>query len=170
MHPRATAGGLFFRDGSDRERMISLLRLATGRYEWRIHFFTLLGTHWHMVLTTPKPNIAAGMQYVLGVYCQAFNRRHGRFGHLVADRYGGKQVESEQHAAALVPYLALNAVRAGLAPAPEEWPWCTYASLVGHRPAWDFVTPDWLLDQFDPNPVRARAYLRALVEDDLRRL
>jgi putative transposase len=170
VHPRATGGGLFFVDDSDRERMVSLLRLATSRYGWRIHFFTLLGTHFHLLLTTPRPNLSAGMQYVLGVYCQSFNRRHKRFGHLVAERYGGKLVESESHGARLVPYLALNAVRAGLAALPQDWPWSTYASLVGDSPGWDFVTPDWILEQFDDEPARARLYLRNLVADELARL
>lgn len=170
VHPRATGGGLLFRDDSDRERMISLLRVTTWRYGWRIHFFTLLGSHFHLLLTTPLPNIADGMQYLLGVYCRTFNRRHGRFGHLVADRYGGKLVRSAHHGAALVPYLALNSVRAGLAGLPQDWPWSTYASLVGERRGWDFVTPDWILEQFDEQPSRARAYLRALVADELDRL
>jgi putative transposase len=163
----ATGGGFLFRDGRDRDRHLSILAVTVERYRWRLHFFTLLGTHFHVLLTTPEPNIAAGMQYLNGLYCRSFNRRHGRAGHLVKGRYGSVLVESEQHGAALIPYLALNAVEAGLVRRPEDWIWCSYASLVGLAPGWSFVTPDWILEQFDDDPGRARAYLRALAADQL---
>jgi hypothetical protein len=53
---------------------------------------------------------------------------------------------------------------------PQDWPWSTYGSLIGVRRGWDFVTPDWILEQFDGRPARARAYLHALVADELGRL
>lgn len=166
---RATGGEQLFRDGGDRDRLVAMLRTTTRRYDWRVHFVVVLGTHWHLLLTTPKPNIAAGMQYLLGVYCQSFNRKYGRFGHLVSGRYGAPLLETNAHAATLVPYLALNPVKAGAVDRPEDWPWSTYASLVGLAPAWDFVDDAWLLEQFDADPSRARSYIRAYVEEELRR-
>ncbi|HVM17639.1 MAG TPA: transposase [Gaiellaceae bacterium] len=166
---RATGGERLFRDGGDRDRLVAMLRMTARRYEWRVHFVAILGTHCHLLLTTPKPNIAAGMQYLLGVYCRSFNRKYGRFGHLVAGRYGAPLLKSNAHAATLVPYLALNPVKAGLVERPEDWPWSTYASLVGLAPKWDFVDEAWLLEQFDPDPALARAHVRAYVEEELRR-
>ena len=124
----------------------------------------VLGTHHHLVLTTTSPNIASAMQYLGGVYCRSYNRRHGRKGHLVAGRYGTTLIESESHAIRIAGYLALNPVRAGLVDRPEEWPWSSYASLVGLAPEWPSVRPDFLLRQFDADRTRARALLREYVE------
>jgi putative transposase len=120
---QATGSEALHRDDTDRQRFLSVLAATVAKYDLRLRFFTVLGTHYHLLLTTPRPNIAAAMQYLNGVYCQTYNRRHGRKGHLVAGRYGTVVVKSEQHGAWLVPYLALNPVRAGLVKRPEDWPW-----------------------------------------------
>jgi putative transposase len=52
-------------------------------------------THYHLVLTTPEPNIARGMQYLNSIYARAFNKRYGRLGHFVAARYTSSLIETE---------------------------------------------------------------------------
>jgi putative transposase len=164
---RATGDEMLYRDGSDRDRFLSILAEAVGKFELTVHFVVVLGTHHHLLLTTSKSNLGAAMQWANGVYCQTYNRRHRRRGHLLAGRYGTELVKSGRHAAALVPYLALNPVRAGLVKRPEDWLWSSYASLTGLAAEWSFVKTGWVLDQFDPDPVRARALLRADIETAL---
>ena len=165
--PKATGGESLFRDDVDRQRFLSILALTVKRYRVELHFFVLLGTHDHLVLTTREPNISAAMQYLNGLHCQVFNRRHGRKGHVLGGRFGAVLLESEQHAAWLVPYLALNPVRAGLVERPEAWPWSSYASLIGEAPGWSFVKPGFVLEQFHPDASRARILLREYVESVL---
>lgn len=160
----ATGSELLHRDDSDRQRFVSILGDTVDKYAIQVHFAVILGTHHHLLITTSKPNIAAAMQRLNGVYCQSYNRRHGRKGHLVAGRYGTKLVQSDAHGLVLAAYLALNPVRAGLARRPEDWAWSTYASLVGLAREWTFVKPGFLLTQFDADQARARTLLRAYVE------
>ena len=161
---RATGEELLHRDDEDRQRFLSILAATVLRYRLEVHFAVVLGTHHHLLLTTSRRNIAAAMQYLGGVYCQSYNRRHGRRGHLVAGRYGAELVASEGHAVWLVPYLALNPVRAGLVERPTQWPWSSYAALVGVAPGWPFIQPGWVLEQFDADRGRARVLLREYVE------
>jgi putative transposase len=161
---QATGEEMLHRDGADRARFLSLVEQTVGKFGLELHFYVVLGTHHHLLVTTKRPNLATAMQYLRGVYCQTYNRRHGRKGHLVAGRYGAKLVESESYAAWLVPYLALNPVRAGLVDRPEDWPWSSYASLVGLAPEPGVVRPDSVLEQFHPDPSRARMLLREYVE------
>jgi putative transposase len=161
---QATGEEMLHRDDEDRKRFVSILSTTVRKFDVELHFFVVLGTHHHLLVTTKRPNIAAAMQYLQGVYCQTFNRRHRRKGHLVGGRYGTTLVESEWHAAWLVPYLALNPVRAGLCDRPEDWPWSSYASLIGLAPEPSFVMSGFVLEQFNPDPVRARALLRGYVE------
>jgi putative transposase len=161
---RATGTELLHRDDEDRQRFLSILGDTVDKHRLELHFAVILGTHHHMLITTGRPNIAAAMQHLSGVYCQSFNRRHGRKGHLVAGRYGTKLVESEAHGVRLAAYLALNPVRAGLVDRPEDWPWSSYASLVGLAPEWPSVRPGFLLTQFSSESSRARHFLREYVE------
>ncbi len=43
--------------------------------------------HFHLVVETPKANLAAGMRWFLGAYTSRFNRRHKLLGHLFSGRY-----------------------------------------------------------------------------------
>jgi REP element-mobilizing transposase RayT len=161
---QATGGELLYRDDEDRRRFLSILATTVEKYSFELHFVVVLGTHHHLLLTTTRPNIALAMQSLSGLYCQSYNRRHGRKGHLVAGRYGTKLVESEEYGVSLVAYLALNPVRAGLVDRPEAWPWSSYSSLIGLTPEWTFVKPGFLLGQFDADRLQARAQLREYVE------
>ncbi len=164
---QATGEEHLFRDDVDRQRYVSILATTVARYRLELHFFVVLGTHHHLLLTTPEPNLSTAMQYLNGVYCRTYNCRHGRKGHVVRGRYGTKLVESEAHGAWLVPYLALNPVQAGLVDRPEDWPWSSYCSLIGLEPARSFVNPGFVLEQFGPHPEQARNNLRASVEGAL---
>lgn len=160
----ATGNESLHRDGTDRERFLSVVEQTVEKFDLELHFYVVLSTHHHLLVTTRQPNLARAMQYLQGVYCQTYNRRHGRRGHLVAGRYGANLVESESYAAWLVPYLALNPMRAGLVDRPKDWPWSSYASLIGLAPEPRFVRSSSVLEQFHPDPSRARVLLREYVE------
>jgi REP-associated tyrosine transposase len=164
VYARATGTELLHRDDADRLRFLSILAAIVEKHRLELHFAVVLSTHHHLLITTTRPNIAAAMQHLSGVYCQSYNRRHGRKGHLVAGRYGTQLVESEAHGIHLTTYLALNPVRAGLVDRPEAWPWSTYAGLIGLAPEWTCVNPGFLLTQFAANRTEARRCLREYVE------
>jgi REP element-mobilizing transposase RayT len=66
-----------------------------------------------------------------------FNRSHGRFGTLWAERFKSVLVEGKSGAlATMAAYIDLNAVRAGLVDDPKDYRFCGYAEAVaGHRRA-----------------------------------
>src|SRR5256886_8427590 len=76
-----------FRDDRDRQRFLDTLGETCGKTGWQIHSWCLLPNHFHLVLETPRPNLVAGMKWLLGTYTSRFNRRHRVFGHLFSGRY-----------------------------------------------------------------------------------
>ncbi|MBN2718920.1 MAG: hypothetical protein JXX14_23945 [Deltaproteobacteria bacterium] len=54
------------------------------------------------------------MRRLLSGYVTAFNRRHGRNGHLLQNRYKSTVVDEERYFLALLRYIYLNPVRARL--------------------------------------------------------
>lgn len=160
---RATDGLVLCLDAEDRRRLIRLLVLVVRRYEWRVHMYCVLGTHYHFAIATPLANIDAGMQWLNAVYAQTFNKRHGRFGHLVAERYSSRVVDSEEYAVELCRYIPLNPVKAGLCELPQQWPWSSYAATLGRAPVPAFLDPSWVLDQFASDRELARALLHSWV-------
>ena len=75
------------RDDDDRLRLRDDLGLAVVRCGWRVYAFAIMSNHLHLVLKTPEPNLARGMQGFLSSYANAWARRHRFCGHVFQGRY-----------------------------------------------------------------------------------
>jgi putative transposase len=161
---RATGPSYLFRDSEDYLRFLGILKHVVPKYEWRLHSYCLMVTHYHLVFTTPKPNIASGMQLLNSLYARTFNERHGRLGHLVAARYSSTLIESEGHALEVSRYLPLNPVRSSLCARAEDYPWSSYGATIGLRSEPSFLDSSWILELFGGELSTARRRLRDFVD------
>jgi len=55
-----------FGDDRDRRRFLETLTEACQKTGWQVHAFCLMSNHFHLVVETPQPNLAAGMKWFLG--------------------------------------------------------------------------------------------------------
>jgi putative transposase len=162
---RGVARQPIFRDTADRNAFVATLGEVVRCHDWTCHAYCLMTTHYHVLVRTPNPDLARGMQRLNGHYASGFNYRHGREGHLFHRRYHSVLVEKEGHLLELVRYFALNPVRAGMASKPAAWRWSSYPAVLGHAPSPRFLARDWLLACFGSDRRRAVGRLRAFVED-----
>jgi putative transposase len=148
----------------DRPVFVSLLETTVETYGWRCHAYCVMGNHFHLVLETPRSNLADGMRYLKGRYAAWFNKYAGREGALFERRYWSAVVAGESHVFALAAYVALNPVRVGWTDVPEDWPWSSYAATVGlvRRPS--FLHTAALLGWFGGGP-DGQARFAAFVRD-----
>src|SRR5919108_6129072 len=65
-----------FHDDKDRLEFLRTLGQTCLKTGWQVHAYCLISNHYHLVVETPQPNLAAGMKWLLGTYTQRFNRRH----------------------------------------------------------------------------------------------
>ena len=161
---RGTGGGFLFRDAADRNHFLKLLVRSVNRFRWSCLTYCLLGTHYHLLVETPEPNLDRGMHRLLGPYAQAFNRRHGRFGHLVAERYTALPVEGEEQTLGVFRYIALNPVVAGVCKKPAQWLWSGYGATIGPRTPPAFLDAERVVSWFG-RPPAAWLRIREFVED-----
>jgi hypothetical protein len=107
------------------------------------------------------------MRRLLTGYAIYFNKRHGRVGHLFQNRYKSTVVDSERYLAALVRYIHLNPVSAGLVSqvaSLEEYEWCGHGALLG-RLGRTFQRVDEVLERFGSSQEDALAELRMFMGD-----
>jgi REP element-mobilizing transposase RayT len=125
-------------DDDDRRRLQDALGRAAIRCSWRVYAFVLMSNHLHVVLKTPEPNLARGMQVVLSSYANAWARRHRFAGHVFQGRYRTEMVEDETYLWTVTRYVHLNPVRARLVEHPAAWPWSSYPGYAhrGRRLEW----------------------------------
>lgn len=136
-----------FRDEVDRRFFCQTLEEACARTGWRVHAWVLLSNHYHFLLETPAGNLVAGMKWLQNTYTRRFNSRHRLWGRLFGDRYKAVLTEggSEFYYCALLDYIHLNPVRAGLVrvsrgESVRDYAWSSvamgYALAPGRRPGW----------------------------------
>ena len=95
-------------DDADRGRLVACLERAVRRSGWSLYAFVFLTNHLHLVLQTPRPNLAKGMQLFLSSYANGWARRHRHCGHLFQGRYRTELVEDETYLWVLTRYVHLN--------------------------------------------------------------
>jgi putative transposase len=119
--------------------------------------------HFHLLVTTPDPNVSAGMQCLNGRYCQWFNWRHGYEGHVVERRFWSDLMETDEQLLAVARYIVLNPVRAGLRRFASGWKWSSYRAMVAAVRDTVPKLSRWLLNLFSNEPRQARERYAAFV-------
>jgi REP element-mobilizing transposase RayT len=82
-----------------------------------------MSNHYHLLLETPEANLAAGMSWLQNAYTRRINTQHGLWGHRLGGRYKAILVEPGESFRAVMDYIHLNPVRAGLVPGGLCPPW-----------------------------------------------
>lgn len=127
-----------FDDDTDRIAFVDVIAQALERFDACTLAFCLMDNHYHLVLHTRRANLSELMRQINGVYTQAYNRRHGKVGHLFQGRFKGILVDRDAYLLEVCRYVDLNPVRAGMVADPAQWPWSSYRAHVGQAdaPAW----------------------------------
>jgi putative transposase len=153
-----------FRESADRRRLLAQLEVILDCYEWEWRDYCLMGTHFHLIVRTPKANLSRGMQHLCGTYAQWFNWKYGRRGHLFGRRFGSVRIESDAHLLAAHRYVAMNPVAAGLCRSPATWSWSGFRALAGLQRPPPLLQTEETLRLFAPQASAAHADYRAFVE------
>ena len=155
---RGNAGQDIFLGDTNRARFLDVLAQVVERFQWVCHAYCLMTSHYHLLVETPDANLSRGMQYLNSVYTQAFNRHHGRAGHVLQGRFKSILVEKEGHLLELARYVVLNPVRAKMVRSARDWPWSSYRATAGMAEVPRFLTVSWILSHLqiksgDTNPI-----------------
>jgi REP-associated tyrosine transposase len=100
-----------FKDDRDRSLFVDKLHGSLVTYQVELHAYVLMSNHFHLMLSTPKGNLSEFMRHFNISYTAAFNRRHGRVGHLYQGRYKAIVMDQDSYLLELSRYVHLNPVR-----------------------------------------------------------
>lgn len=102
---------IYRRDG-DRIKFIGFLMKSVKLYRVRLLAFTLMDNHFHLLIQTPRANLAEFMHHLNLCYTGWFNHKHGRSGHLFQGRYKAFLIDADKYLMEVSRYLHLNKARA----------------------------------------------------------
>jgi putative transposase len=101
---------------------------------------------------------------IAGQYARGTQARLQTTGHLFEKRYYPVLVDVDQYFLALLRYIHLNPVRAGLTSSAEAYPWSSHHAYTGKRVE-PWVSTDFALSQFSLDRARAvDAYRRFVMQ------
>lgn len=66
---------IFFLE-KDYAGFLKVVAQAIELFDIEIHAYVLMPNHYHLLIRTPKGNLARSMRHVNGVYTQRLNKRH----------------------------------------------------------------------------------------------
>jgi REP element-mobilizing transposase RayT len=157
-----------FLDNGDRLNFTEKLSEVVASYEWSCYAYCLIGNHFHLLLETPQANISSGMHMLNSDYCDYFKRKYDSVGHVLQGRYRSPLVDNEAYLMAIIRYIAINPVEAGLVSEQGQWRWSSYRAISGLDPAPDFLDVNYTLNLFsDDIEVARKAYIRFVSEGPL---
>jgi putative transposase len=162
---KAVHGTKLFVDESDRALFLRMLRAEARRSDWCVLAYSLMTSHYHLLLRLDRPTLSSGFHRFNSLYARVYNKRHGRRGALWQRRFFDTIVDTEGHLFEVIRYIALNAPRAQACANAADWPWCGYGAAIGDAPADPLVNERELLRLFGQRPGEARARLRWFVEE-----
>ena len=137
-----------FKDDGDRELLLRTLDRVNERFHWICHAYCLMNNHYHLIIETPDGNLSKGMRQLNGVYTQAFNKRHGRVGHVFQGRFKAILVQKDSHFLEVCRYVVLNPVRAKTIGHPRQWKWSSYPATAGVAKVSGCIKVDEILSHF----------------------
>lgn len=105
--------GIFLDPGACGSFLASMHEI-TLRSGWHLYTYALMPNHFHLMLRTPRANLARGMHLLLSGFALRFNGIRDEHGHVFQGRYQAKRMPSTVSAGRLFDYINLNHVRKGL--------------------------------------------------------
>ncbi len=99
------------RDDGDRVTFLAILADSVRRYGVFLHAYCLLDNHFHLLVETPQANLPEFLRRLKITYASAYNRRHGRSGHLFQGPYKAIHLDRDEAFTAVSRYIHLNPVR-----------------------------------------------------------
>lgn len=103
-----------FDDPGACDSFLTSIHEITLRAGWCVFTYAIMPNHFHLMLRTPRANLARGMHLLLSGFASRFNGIRVEHGHVFQGRYSAKRMPVGMAAGRLFDYINLNRVRKGL--------------------------------------------------------
>lgn len=122
---RGLARRTVFESAHDKRCFLALVARAVRRGAIELHEFTLLSTHFHLLVRSVRGDLSRTIGRIEHAYVRWFNRSRDRDGSLFRGRFTSRRVDHPEYERAVRLYIADNAVAAGMVARPVDHPWCS---------------------------------------------
>jgi len=128
---RGVRGELLFKDESDYELFIQIVKEIQEVTGFILHSYCLMSNHFHMQIETRDISISKIMEKLLKTYAMNFNMKYHFVGHVFQGRFKGILIEDSVYFLETSRYIHLNPVKASMVCNPEDYRYSSYRYYIG---------------------------------------
>lgn len=159
-----------FATAGDRVYLNTLVEDVVQRFGLRVYAYCWMTNHLHLAVRAGDVPLGRPMQRLARAYSRHVHRNTGRLGHLFERRYRSILVDADRYLLALVRYIHLNPVVAGMAAEPAKYPWSSHRDYLGRQTV-PWVDTAFVLAMFTAGACSPRhryeQFVRACTVEDL---
>jgi len=134
--------------------MLDLLLAVKQEVGIQVHAYCLMSNHVHLLLHANAPqDLPRSMSKLLGPYATWFNKKYGRSGALIANRYKSTCIEDDAYLFAVIRYIHKNPMDAGMVSAYDQYQWSSFTDYVSGQS--ELIDSGFILSMFSPDRVTA---------------
>jgi putative transposase len=145
-----------FREHSDRALLNAVVGRALCRHEAQIHAYCWMSNHLHLLIRVSASPLGPVMRDIASNYARAFQLKMQTSGHLFERRYHATLIDVDAYLLAVLRYIHLNPVAAGLVRKVSEYRWSSHRAYAGGSGE-PWLTTDFALAMFAQTRERAHA-------------
>lgn len=154
-----------FKQQIDYQKYLHYLSYYRMKHKIDIIAYALMEWHMHLFIYDPLGTLSLFMKNLHGHYAHFFNRCYERSGHVFGRRFCNKIIDANSYGIWLSRYIHRQAVEAGVATTPEDYPWTSYRVYMGFFRD-NFVSYDIIMEQFGRDFLDASKAYQLFVKGD----
>jgi len=155
-----------FRQDRDRAYLNALVGDMVSRFDLQVFAYCWMTNHLHLAVRTGAIPLARPMQRLAMRYALHIHREAGQTGHLFEKRYRAILVDADSYLLALVRYIHLNPVVAGMVADPAGYRWSSHRDYLGRRTA-GWIDTSLVLGMFGGCRHRYGKFMASWTPDEL---
>ena len=153
---------VFFRD-ADRDLLDRIVADSLERLTARLHAYCWMTNHLHLLVQVSEAPLGRLMLRIASTYARTVQLRLKTSGHLFERRYHASLLDAESYMLAVIRYIHLNPVTAGLVKRPADYPWSSHRAYLGLQDR-SWVTTDFVMRLLGSGQDAARQRYRELID------
>jgi putative transposase len=131
-----------FHSIADRRALDEITAEALARHGSRLHAYCWMSNHLHLLMQIGVEPLGKLVQRIAVRFSRMRHRQMRKTGHLFERRHRAWLVDADEYFVALLRYIHLNPVRAGIVRWPEDYAWSSHRAYLGEE-----STP-WVTTEF----------------------
>jgi putative transposase len=160
---------IIFANGDNYQFLLRRAREYLPHYSIRVVAYVLMPNHYHFLIGVDEDGaLSSFFQRLFNSYSQAFNVQQSRTGTLFEGRAKSILIEDSSYVYALVRYIHLNPLIAGLVKDPVDWQFSNYQEWIGTR-ADELMFDPQFRDDFFSSPAEYKKYVLSDIPEAMER-